>query len=64
MKKQQMVSFPGKKLSRTEMKNLNGGAAALGLWVCTLEYDCYSTLAACRTYCVKPALCKAYSYCP
>jgi hypothetical protein len=65
MKKQQTVSSPGKKLSRNEMKNLSGGAVgALAIWVCTIEYDCYSTLAACRANCAKPAVCKAYGYCP
>jgi hypothetical protein len=65
MKKQQMVSFPGKKLSRNEMKNLPGGTvAALGIWVCTADYDCFGSLSACRLYCSNKNGCKAFSYCP
>jgi hypothetical protein len=64
MKKQQTASFPGKKLLRAEMKNLNGGAAALAIWVCTVEYDCFGSLSACRAFCANPKGCKAYSYCP
>jgi hypothetical protein len=66
MKKQQMASFPGKKLSRNEMKNLSGGAtAAAGIWVCPIDgYDCYPNLSACRAGCSNPKSCRSYSYCP
>jgi hypothetical protein len=65
MKKQQVASFPGKKLLRNEMKNLNGGAASLAIWVCVIDgYDCYGTLSACRAGCSKAASCRAFAYCP
>jgi hypothetical protein len=65
MKKQQMASFPGKKLLRSEMKNLHGGAAAFTTWVCVIDgADCYSSLSACKAGCSRPNSCRAYSYCP
>jgi hypothetical protein len=64
MKKQQMASFPGKKLSRNEMKNLSGGAAA-GLWVCTSDgYECYKYKSQCQSACSVPSSCRFYNYCP
>ena len=52
MKKQQNTSFPGKKLSRNEMKNLTGGGEAAGglVYFCE-DYICFFTKGECQTHC-------------
>ncbi len=63
MKKSQTASFPGKKLSRNEMKNLAGGAAALGIWVCVPDgYACYSSKSTCNANCT--SACRLFGGCP
>jgi hypothetical protein len=66
MKKQTTVSFPGKKLSRNDMKNLNGGSAALlGVWVCVIDdFQCFRYDYLCRANCSKPTGCRLLNYCP
>jgi hypothetical protein len=65
MKKQQPSSFFGKQLTRKEMKNLNGGVAAVGLWVCIVDfYDCYFTKSECLAGCSNPNRCRFYNNCP
>ncbi len=52
MKKQEMVSSAGKKLSRNEMKKLAGGAVlAGGAWGCGTDGPCYPTKARCMANC-------------
>ncbi len=59
-----MASLPGKKLSRNEMKNLSGGAAAAGTWVCRRDgYTCFSTKSACVANCSNK-VCVLYGACP
>jgi hypothetical protein len=64
MKKQQNASLAGKKLSRTEMKNLTGGTSnALGIWVCVPDgYACYSNKSTCNANCTRS--CVYYGGCP
>jgi hypothetical protein len=64
MRKQQMASFPGKKLSRNEMKNLNGGAAYYGTWVCPSDgYSCFPNKWTCIYRC-PDKVCYVADYCP
>jgi hypothetical protein len=65
MKKQQISSFTGKRLSRNEMKILKGGAAAPLVWVCTLDDTCYYVWKLnCLVTCADPAACKRFTVCP
>jgi hypothetical protein len=63
MKKQQNASFPVKKLSRNDMRNLAGGAnsksANYGYWYCGTDYEtyCYSSLGHCMSECSSPLIC-------
>jgi len=65
MKKQQSSVGFGKKLSRFDMKKLQGGALAAGTWVCVADfYDCYPTQGQCQTNCSRPSSCRLYANCP
>lgn len=65
MKQQQNALLQAKKLSRSEMKKLQGGLAAAGLWVCTGDdYRCFRTKALCQAGCSVPTSCQNYMYCP
>jgi hypothetical protein len=65
MKKQQKTASPLRKLSRTEMKNLVGGAAAPLVWVCTLDDTCYYVWKLnCLVTCADPAACQRSVACP
>jgi hypothetical protein len=66
MKTQQIASLSGKKLSRTEMKKLHGGATITGVWVCAADgyWGCYATKVRCLIECPEYTDCKAYAGCP
>jgi hypothetical protein len=64
MKKQKNAPFQGKKLSRNEMKNLSGGAAYYGTWVCPSDgYSCHLNQYRCLRIC-PDKYCYLADYCP
>jgi hypothetical protein len=65
MKKQVTSSLSGKQLSRTEMKRLAGGIAAVaGKWSCSSAiYSCYANKPLCTAVCFKPFSCRQIDAC-
>ncbi len=64
MKKQQNAAPYGKQLSRKQMKNLSGGVAAAGTWVCPSDgYSCFATKSQCLSNCPNK-VCLLYGACP
>jgi hypothetical protein len=53
-------------LSRTEMRQLKGGASAVNVWVCAADgyWGCYSTKVRCLIDCPEYHDCRAYTSCP
>lgn len=68
--KQQQGLPTMKKLSRQEMKNVQGGIwqwdwSYGGIWVCRADgYSCYFYQWECENECSNPSSCAIYSYCP
>jgi hypothetical protein len=63
MEKKKQFSLAGKQLSRKQMKNLTGGAAAGGLVYFCEDYICFFTKGQCQAHC-GTSVCRSCSYCP
>lgn len=65
MKHDQNHNNLGKKLTRGEMKKLQGGLITSGLWVCPSNgYECYFYKGDCQLDCPRPNSCRWYAQCP
>jgi len=63
--KQQQLLKEAKRLSRNEMKQLQGGNWWNGVWVCVIDgYSCSFYQWECEQSCSNPAYCTSMSYCP
>jgi hypothetical protein len=56
--------FANKKLSAKEMKQIQGAAGTITVWVCLLgDCPCFRSQSTCQANCADPTKCKSFGGC-